>query len=156
MNPPTAKQVMAAVSQPVGPQDLTKKWSPFLDGLSKRESELVAVSMEREAKFLTGLQSSGTLADTTIGRWLKFFFPLIRRAAPQITVLDRIALDSDELFAGRVLEIIEQEFKLILITEAKSHPGMDYTDAMEGGGPEQRQLLSELAGRLATSIKCLG
>jgi len=155
VNLPTAKQVeqvIAFITQPIGPHDLTKKWSPFLDGLGKRESELVAVSMEREAKFLTGLQSSGALPDTTIGRWLKFFFPLIRRTAPQLTVLDRIALDSDELFAGRVLEIIEQEFELLLITEAQYHPGMDYSD----GGPEQRQLLSELAGRLATSIKCLG
>lgn len=149
MAPPTAKQVMAAVSQPVGPQDLIKKWSPLLDGLGKHKSELVAVALEREAKYLNALQDSGELSDpTAIGRWLKFFFPLICRAASQITILDLITFDSKEELESHVLDIVKQEFEALLLAEAKARPGLDFTD----GGPELEKHLSGLAKRLTSSF----
>lgn len=79
---------MSNQSDPIRPQDTPgtpeycdQKWSPLTEGLSRRDAVYTAVVMENEARFLNSAIRSD---DGVSGAALKFIFPTLRRAVPQL------------------------------------------------------------------------
>jgi len=68
---------------PKTPEEVDKKWKPVTGGLTAREAVYAAHVMEAEARFLNKQQESPLSKKEHIPG-LKYIFPIIRRAVPNL------------------------------------------------------------------------
>ena len=75
-------------------EPVVRKWSPFLKGVdSPWRRRVVSALMENEARYLNDFISE-EVRTTQIGSFLKFIFPIIRRAWAQVISLDLVSVQA--------------------------------------------------------------
>ena len=72
---------MISEHRPGTPAYCDEKWSPLTEGLEGRESVYTAWAMEKEARYLTSQRDH---EESISGVSLRFVFPALRRAVPQL------------------------------------------------------------------------
>jgi len=128
---------------PKSPEDVDMKWKPVTGGLTPRESVYAAHVMENEARFLNA-QQEAPLAKKTPIPGLKYIFPTIRKAVPNL-------LDGD-LTEDSVRDQFRQAATDVLTTDSTRHGVV----VNEMPSPEEiAEFIDPVAARAKTSIEGL-
>ena len=114
---------------------------PLTKGLSSREAVYTAHALEQEARYLTGRAHGGA---SVSGTGLKFVFPTLRRAVPQL-------LDGD-LDLPRVRGVVEKSMETIYEAAVALTNGMD---CELPSAAETEEAVTGIAGRVLSSIEGL-
>jgi len=75
--PSTCPDCQKQAQRPYTVEDVVKKWEPLVTGMTGREANFTAWTMEEEARFLNGPERRNSVPMA-----LKYVFPLLRRVAP--------------------------------------------------------------------------
>jgi len=128
---------------PGTPEYNDKKWKPLTEGFTRREAVYTATVLENEARFLHA-QQEAPLAKKTPIPGLKYIFPTIRKAVPNL-------LDGD-LTEDSVRDQFRQAATDVLTTDSTRHGVV----VNEMPSPEEiAEFIDPVAARAKTSIEGL-